>query len=56
MTVRSHAATLSSIIWLVIILQHKNISNLSLSHLTTDVRFRAGLHLFNYTSFSLAGI
>jgi predicted ATPase/DNA-binding winged helix-turn-helix (wHTH) protein len=28
----------------------------SLSHSTTDRRFRAGLHLFNYTSFSLAGI
>jgi predicted ATPase/DNA-binding winged helix-turn-helix (wHTH) protein/tetratricopeptide (TPR) repeat protein len=28
----------------------------SLSHSTTDSRFRAGLHLFNYTSFSLAGM
>jgi len=28
----------------------------SLSHSTTDLRFRAGLHLFNYTSFSLAGM
>jgi predicted ATPase len=28
----------------------------SLGHSTTDLRFRAGVHLFNYTSFSLAGI